>query len=146
MTMSISVDDIAAPSADAWKPDIGETLKGTVTYAGTMTGESYDKKRTEEKLRIVVQSDDGEATIWATTNTDINDGGYAKRDAKAIAAAVRASGSKSLEVGGTLAMKRVDDVPTDMGAAKAFVAEYVPPAAGAVVSEDAADGAVSGLI
>jgi len=144
--MSIAVDDIAAPSADAWKPEVGETLKGTVTFAGTTTGPSYDQKRTEEKLRIVVEGDDGEATIWATTNTDTDGGGYAKRDAKSIAAAVRASGAKSLEVGGTLAMKRVDDVPTDMGAAKAYVAEYQPPAAGAAVSEDEADGAVSGLI
>lgn len=140
------VDQIASPTADAWKPEIGDTLKGIITYIGTQTGDSYDKKRQEEKLKIVVDSAEGERAIWATTNTDIDDGGWAKRDAKALAAAVRAAGETQLLVGGTLAMKRVEDVQTERGAAKNWVAEYKPPVNTPVADVDATDGAVTGLI
>lgn len=144
----IDVADIAPPSGDAWKPDPGDVAKGVIVYAGTSVRKSYDGSKDEESLRIDLETDDGATvTVYATTNTDVNGGGWAKRDAKAIAAAVRAAGSTRLEVGGTLAIKRVDDVDTDRGAAKAFNAEYQPPAA--TVDTGAGDdssGAVSGLI
>lgn len=146
MNSYINVDDIAAPQADAWKPAIGETVKGTITYVWAGERTSYDGSKTEKQLRIVLDTGDAEVTIYATMNTNVNGDGYAKRDAKAIAAAVRASGASTLEVGGTLAVKRVDNVPTDKGEANVYVAEYQPPAASQAPTADQADGAVSGLI
>lgn len=147
----IDVNDIAPPSGTAWKPEPGELLKGVITYAATSHRDSYDKTKTEESLRIDLELDDGEtATVYATTNTDIEGGGWAKRDAKAIAAAVRAAGETRLELGGTLAIKRVADAETERGAAKDYVAEYQPPAAPVTPAADTGaaedSGAVTGLI
>jgi hypothetical protein len=146
----INVDSIAAPSADAWKPAEGETIKGTITFADETTGPSYDGDKTEQKLRIVINDGTDDHTIWAVTNTDTVNGGHPKRDARAIAAAVRASGATSLEVGGTLAVKRTDNINVDVKGkqmvAYTYVAEYQPPKAGAAVTDDQADGAVTGLL
>lgn len=148
MNNGIDVTDIAPPSGDAWKPEIGDLAKGVIIYAGTSVRKSYDGTKDEESLRVDLETDGGDTvTVWSTTNTDVEGGGWAKRDAKAIAAAVRAAGCTRLEIGGTLAIKRVDDAPTDRGAAKAYNAEYKPPAA--TVDTGAGDdssGAVSGLI
>lgn len=146
--MSIDVDDIAPPAGNAWKPDIGDTAKGTITYAAKSVRDSFDGSKREESLRIDLVDDDGETvSIYCTTNTDVDGGGWAKRDAKAVSAAVRSAGAKTLELGGTLAMKRIDDAQTDRGAAKAFQAQYKPPAPGATVeADDAADGAVDDLL
>lgn len=149
----IDINDIAPPSGNAWKPEVGDKVVGIITYAGEQIRDSYDKKRREKSLRIDLDVSGGTGdtepvSVYVTTNTDVDGGnGYAKRDAKAIAAAVRAAGCKRLEIGATLAMKRVDDVPTDMGAAKAFVAEYKPPAVAPPEPAAAGDGgAVTGLI
>lgn len=145
--MSIDVDDIAPPSGNAWKPEVGDKVQGTIIYAGTSVRLSQFTGKNEESIRIDLAVDGGEVvSVYAVKNTDTDGGGYAKRDAKAIAAAVRAAGSRSLEVGGTLAMKRITDVPTDRGAAKAYVAEYKAPAKAPEVADDSNDGAVSGLI
>lgn len=146
----IDINDIAPPSGNAWKPEVGATVKGTIVYAGETVRDSYDKSKRERSLRLDLATDDGDVTVYVTTCTDValddngNPKGYAKRDAKAIAAAVRAAGCSRLELGGTLAMKRIDDVPTDMGPAKAFVAEYKAPEAKAEPAENG--GAVTGLI
>lgn len=146
--MSIPVDDIAPPAGNAWKPDIGDSVKGVITYASKSLGKSYDGSKTEETLRIDVLDDDGDThSIYTTTNTNVDGDGYAKRDARAVSAAVRSAGAKSLEVGGRLGMKRIDDVPTERGAAKAYSAQYEAPAAGtSVAADDAADGAVDDLL
>ena len=145
MSTGIDVTDIAPPSGDAWKPEVGDLAKGIIVYAGTSVRKSYDGSREEESLRIDLETDSGDTvTVYSTTNTDVNGGGWAKRDAKAIAAAVRAAGQTRLEIGGTLAIKRIDDVSTDRGAAKAYQAEYQPPKAAADPAGD--DGAVTGLI
>lgn len=148
MSNGIDVTDIAPPSGDAWKPEVGDIAKGVIMYAGTSTRKSYDQTRDEESLRIDLETDTGDTvTVYATTNTDVIAGGWAKRDAKAIAAAVRAAGCTRLEIGGTLAIKRIEDVPTDRGAAKAYNAEYKAPAATADTGAgDDSSGAVTGLI
>lgn len=148
MSTGIDVTDIAPPSGDAWKPEVGDIAKGIIVYAGTSVRKSYDGSKDEESLRIDLEDDQGNTvTVYATTNTDVNGGGWAKRDAKAIAAAVRAAGQTRLEIGGTLAIKRIDDVNTDRGAAKAYQAEYQPPKAAPAAAESAGDdGAVTGLI
>lgn len=145
--MSIDVDDIAPPSGNAWKPEVGDKVVGTILYAGTSTRLSQFTGKNEESIRIDLDTGNGEVvSVYAVKNTDTDGGGYAKRDAKAIAAAVRAAGQRSLDIGGTLAMKRIADVPTDRGAAKAFVAEYKAPTAPAIPDDAAADGATTGLI
>ena len=143
--MSLTIEDIAPPSGNGWKPEVGESVKGVVTYAGSFQRESSFSEKTEEVARIDLDVDGEAVTIWATASTDIHGDGYPKRDAKAIAAAARAAGASAIEVGGVFAMKRVEDVPTKRGPARDYVAQYEPPAAPAVSAEDASDGAVSDL-
>ena len=139
--MSIDVDDIAPPSSnDAWKPEVGDVLAGVIVYADSFVSASYDGKKRERKLRLDVQRDDAESdpvTFYATMSTDVDDDdGYAKADAKAISTAVRAAGEKSLEVGGRIVIRRIDDKPTDSGAAKQWEAAYSAPEAGSTTSGD----------
>ncbi len=127
--MSVSIDDIAPPSGDAWSPEIGDAISGVITYAGTLERVSQFSGHTEKVLRIDLDDDENVTTIWATVNTNINGDGWAKRDAKAIAAAVRAAGEKAVEVGGRLGIRRIADVATEKGPAKAFEAQYKAPVA-----------------
>lgn len=137
--MGYDIDNIAPPgSGNSWKPEVGDKLAGTITYIGDLTGPNYDQTATERKLRIDIAVDGDEENVWSiwpVIDTDINGDGYPKADAKAIAAAARAAGAKTLEVGGTLAIKRVEDEETKRGRAKRWVAEYRPPAADAGLLE-----------
>lgn len=154
MSTGYDLDAYSAPATgDAWKPEIGDTIKGTVTYVGDMTKVSQFSGKEERTLRVDLSTDNGDRTIWATLCTDIEidpatdrPKGYPKRDARAIAAAVRAAGETAIKVGGTLAVKRIADVPTDRGPAKAFQAQYKPPAAQPAEVAGTDDGAVDDLI
>ena len=139
----LDITDIAPPTGDAWRPEVGDTVKGTIVYVGTSERVSQFSGKTERSLRIDLDTETGQSTVYATLSTDIDGGGYAKRDAKAIVAAVRAAGSTKIDVGGTLAIKRIADIPTDRGAAKAFQAQYKPPADTPPAADD---GAVDDLI
>lgn len=144
----MDVNDIAPPSAEAWKPDIGDTVKGVIVHIGETVRDNFERTGKEKSLRIVLEQDDGEpVSVYAVTDND-HPGGNPKRDARAIAAAVRAAGETQLLEGGILAIKRIDDVPSEKGLspAKAYAAEYKPPATTLPTGEDAADGAVTGLI
>ncbi len=131
--MGYDVDKIAPPGAGAgWKPEVGDMLAGTITYVGDLTGDNYDRTAIERKLRIdiAVDGDDEKVqSIWPVIDSDIHGDGFPKADAKAIAAAVRAADAKAIEVGGTLAIKRIEDEETKRGMAKRWVAEYKPPTA-----------------
>lgn len=133
-TRSIKIDDIAPPtSGNAWKPEIGDVARGEITYLAVQAPRpSYDKKKMEQELRIDLVEGEETVTVWATINNDVEGDGYPKRDARAIAAAVRAAGAAELEVGGYLAIQRVEDVPTSFQPAKDYVAEYRPPKPGGV--------------
>lgn len=130
MSNGYDVNDIAPPTGgDYWQPEVGDTIAGTITYVG-----SYQRQnnwgKTEDNLRIDLEQDDGETLIWTVvTNADVEGEGYAKRDAKAVAAAVRAAGQSKLEIGGRLGGQRLADVETKMGMGRDFVAQYRPPAA-----------------
>lgn len=143
----VPVDEIGAPSAEAFKfTEIGDTCKGVVTYAGKMVRENSFNGLDEETLLITLLTSDGERAIYPVTNTNVNGDGYASRMAKAIAAAIRKADSRTLEVGGTLAVKFSEEHPTTKGnPAKGFQAQYKPPAA-PVKDDDADDGAVDDLI
>ena len=147
--MSISIDDIAGPDGESFKfNEVGDTAKGVIVHAEETTRESQYSGKDEKVLRISLEQDDGEITIiWPVTNTDVNGGGYASRMAKAIAAAVRAADRKTLENGGTLAVRFDGEKPSDKGnPAKLFVAQYKPPTVSEPDNEVDGDGAVTGLI
>ena len=144
--MSVPIEDIAPPSGDAWKPEIGDTLKGIITYAGTFQRKSQFSGHNEEVLRIDIDQNGDNVTFWGIINTNTDGDGYPKRDARAVADAVRAAGATSIEPGGTLAIKRIDDVETEKGAAKAYQAQYKPPAAAPVVEVEATTAAVDDLL
>lgn len=136
-TKSIKIDDIAPPtSGNAWKPNVGDIARGEITFLQVQAPRpSFDKKKMEQELRIDLADGDETITVWATINNDVEGDGYPKRDARAIAAAVRAAGATELEVGGYLAIQRVEDVPTSFQPAKDYVAEYrAPKPAGVAVS------------
>lgn len=149
--MSVPIGDIAPPSGDPWRPEIGDIAKGVITYAGTSERVSQFSGHTERTLRVDLDADGDNTTIYATVDTNVNGDGYPKRDARAIADAVRAAGATHIEVGGTLAIKRVDDHPTEKGPAKAYQAQYKPPAVTVPadtpsVSEEPATAAVDDLL
>lgn len=146
MSNGFSVDEIAPPSGDYWQPEVGDSVVGTITYLGEFTRENKWEK-TERNLRIDLEQDDGSNIIvTVVTNADVKGDGYAKRDAKAVAAAVRKAGEKKLLVGGRLGIKRLPDVETKMGAGRDYGAEYKPPAPDTPGVGDEGDGAVTGLI
>jgi hypothetical protein len=148
--MSINVDTIAGPDGDSFKfGSIGDIAKGIIIHAEQMRRESQFSGNVEEVLRISLETDTGDTLIiWPVTNTNFNGDGYATRMAKAIAAAVRAAGQRTLEIGGTLAVQYSRDIPTDRGnPAKGYVAEYKPPVVAPPVADDSGDdGAITGLI
>lgn len=129
------VDDIAPPSSgNTWKPEVGESIAGIITYADTFTGDDFDKKRRQRTLRLDIEDAAGDTwTIYAVTNADLDGDGYPKRDARAISDAVRAAGCATLEVGGRFGMRREADIPADkpgLSPTKTWSAQYQPPAAG----------------
>jgi len=135
MATSVGLSGIAPKAGDSWKPEPGDIVEGEVLYVGTTISDSYDRKKKELELRIdLVQPTGQKITVWATMETDIDPAtgqptanSYPKRDARAIAAAVQATGTGDIEVGGYLKMQRVADEPTDFGEAKTFVAQYTRP-------------------
>lgn len=133
--MAVDLKHIAAPSAHiSWQPEVGDSIKGTITFAKLMGAKpNFDGDKLEQELRVDLVDDDGEQfTIWAVVNTDVEGDGYPSRLARAIAAAVSADGADSLEEGGTLAVVRTEDIPaTKKGRkpAKAYDAAYSKPTA-----------------
>jgi len=133
--MAVSVKDIAAPTShNAWQPEVGESIKGVVTFAKIMAPKpNFDGDKLEKELRIDLVDDEGEqATIWAVVDTDVEGDGYPSRLARAIATAVSADGADGLEEGGTLAVVRVEDIPPAKKGrhpAKNFEAAYSRPTA-----------------
>ncbi len=129
---SIDVNAIAPPSSgNVWKPQVGDVARGEIVFLRVQAPKpSYDKKRMEQELRIDLVEGDTATTVYVTVNNDVEGDGYPKRDARAVANAVRAAGASQLEVGGYLAMQRVNDVPTQAGEAKDFAAEYRAPKPG----------------
>ncbi|MCP4965711.1 MAG: hypothetical protein GY926_10790, partial [bacterium] len=97
------------------------------------TRESQFSELDEEVLRIAIEQDDGETVLlWPVINTDVNGNGFATLQAKAIVAAVRKAERKTLEEGGTLAVKFYAEKETKKGnPQKLFQAQYRPPAAAA---------------
>ena len=143
---SFNVNDLAPEmpaGAPAWKATaVGDHVSGTVTYIGKLPPRpSYDGTKQEQSVRIDLDTDDGEVSVYVVVNSDVEGDGYPKRNARAVAAAVRAAGCTDLEVGGKLAIQRVEDVPTKAGKANDFTAVYKPPPArtplAAVVDEPA---------
>jgi hypothetical protein len=128
---SIRIDDIAPPSSgNAWKPEIGDIAKGEITYLAKQSPRpSYDKNKMEQEVRLDLIDSDTTITVYITINNDVEGDGYPKRDARAVAAAVRAAGCTDLEMGGYLAIQRVEDVPTTFQPARDYVAEYRAPKA-----------------
>lgn len=129
--MGYDIDNIAPPgSGGSWKPEVGDMIVGEITYIGDLTGDNYDRTAIERKLRIDLDVEGETVSIWPVINTDIHGDGYPKADAKAIAAAARKAGASSLEVGGRLALKRIEDEETKRGMAKRWHAEYEMPPKG----------------
>ena len=145
----MKVNDIAPPTADAWKPAVGDTVKGVITHISEFVKDNFERTGKEKSMRVVLEQDDGEPiAVYAVLDNDYPSGGP-KKDARAIAAAVRAAGETELLEGGILAIKRIDDVPSvtpGMSPAKAYAAEYKAPETKLPTGDDAADGAVTGLI
>jgi hypothetical protein len=138
---SFSVDEIAPPSGgNAWDLQVGEAVSGTVTYVGKMPPRpSYDGKKREQSVRIDLDTGDGTTSVFVVINADVDGVPYPKRDARAVAAAVRAAGCTDLEVGGRLAIQRVEDVDTKVGKARDYSAVYKPPAAASPLAATVAD-------
>ncbi len=139
--MSIDVNDIGTPTAEPFKFNrIGDTVTGTITFAGMKTRENKFNGNDEEVLLIVLATDDGDRSIWPVTNTNVHGDGYATRMARAIADAVRASGARRLEEGGRLVVRYSNDIPTDKGhPAKEYEATYTAPEPGPADPSDLAD-------
>ena len=131
--MSFDVTGIAPSSGNSWKPEIGDTVSGLITYVGTSIGKNFDGDKDEEQLRIDIEEETGETvSVWAVINTDVNGGGGPKIIARIIREAVVAAGATSIEVGGRIVIKRIADLPqTDpkKHAAKFFEAAYKTPTA-----------------
>lgn len=134
---SFSVDELAPPSAgNAWDLKVGEAVSGTVTFVGKMPPRpSYDGKKREQSVRIDLDTGEGTTSVYVVVNADVDGDPYPKRDARAVAAAVRAAGCTDLEVGGRLAIQRVEDVTTKAGQARDYSAVYKPPAARVAVAD-----------
>jgi hypothetical protein len=134
--MGVSIKDIAAPSSgDSWDPQVGDTVVGDITFVKMMAPKlNFNKDKLEQEIRIDLLEDNGHTTtIWAVTNTDTEGDGYPSRLARAIATGVRNGGADELEVGGRLAVGRIQDVPPSQPGrhpAKEYVAEYRPPSNG----------------
>lgn len=128
--MSIDVNTIGSPSADAFRFNtIGDTVTGTIVYAGTRQRENRFNGNDENILHIVLATDDGDRSIYPVIDTNVGGDGYPSRMARAIADAVRAAGETRLAEGGRLVVRYNEDIPTDKGnPAKGFVAQYKPPA------------------
>lgn len=140
---SYDIGEIAPESGQAWKPEIGDEVDGTIVWIGDNVRPNFDKTADERSLRIDLETSTGIVSVYAVTCNDIaidektgKPKGYPSRLARAIAAAVRASGSQQLVVGARLRAKRIDDVPTKASPAKEFKAKYEPPAAGVPVDFD----------
>jgi hypothetical protein len=146
--MSLDISDIgggSTPSAEAWKPQVGDVLKGKVTFVADRPFVKWDDMRakTLATVKIIV----GDRAIYPRTH--ISDSRTARsvdeldrspdRLMRAIATAVHAAGTTRLEEGGTLAIKRLDDAPVEINGrafhAHEFAAKYTPPAAGVAVDE-----------
>ncbi len=145
MTMnSYDITDIAPESGQSWKPEVGDTVRGKIVWIGDQIRDSYDKSKQERSLRIDLDTGDGIISWYVVTCTDVEidektnkPKGYPSRAARAVAGAVRSAGKEHLEIGGDLAGKRVEDVPTKAGSpAKDFRAKYDPPAMTQGVSVD----------
>lgn len=130
MGTDLSGMNIAPPPGEPWKPEIGEKISGKILWSGTFAQENYNKDGNELRLRIDIETDSGDkVSIYTTmnTNADDPDSGWPKRDARAVAAAVRATGAITLEDGARLTMARLGDADTKKGRAKDFTAVYEPP-------------------
>lgn len=138
----IDIDDIAGPDGESFSfDDVGDTVKGVIAHMDKRNRTNKFNGRQEEVLRISLEQDDGEIqVIWPVTNTDLDEGGYPSRMARAIVDAVRAKDRKKLEEGGRLAVKFSGTEPTDKGnPAKLYVAQYEPPKASTQLDAAAAD-------
>ncbi len=143
---AINVNDVAAPDGESFKfNEVGDTAKGVISHVEQIERTNSFNQLTEKVLVISMEDDAGDTLkIWPVTNTNVNGDGYASRMARAVAAAVRAAGTDQLEIGGTLAVKYSESIPTDKGnPAKGFVAQYKPPAA---TADDDTAGSVTDLI
>ena len=128
----IDIDEIAGPDGESFSFDnVGDTVKGVIAHMDKRPRTNQFNGRLEEVLRISLEQPDGEIyVIWPVTNSDLEQGGYPSRMARAIVDAVRAKDRKRLEDGGTLAVKFSGTEPTDKGnPAKLYVAQYEPPKA-----------------
>lgn len=138
--MAYSLSSIAPKTGDIWKPNVGDVLRGTITFVGDSIGDDFDKKGKQKELRIDVEVSPGvKVTAYGTlssavdpiTGEDLADA-YPSRFVTMLAEAVeKGGGGTDIEVGAQLAIQRVADVPTQRGqAAKAYYMEYSRPAIG----------------
>ncbi len=134
-----------APRTDQWwKPQVGDVIVGTVEYVGQRIKDDFDGKGGKElEIRIDLRQDDGEIVsvgVCARSSVDPITGdplpdSYTKRNAAAVFDAVRRAGRTTIEPGSRLAIQRLADVPNKKGSgnpAQEFIADYAPPAPGAV--------------
>lgn len=126
----IAIDEIAGPDGESFSFDtVGDTVKGIIVHMDKRPRVNKFNGNSEEVLRISLEQPDGEIlVIWPITNSNLEEGGYPSRQARAIVDAVRAKNEKELLEGGTLAVKFSGTEPTDKGnPAKLYVAQYEPP-------------------
>ena len=145
--MGIPLDKIAPPSShNAWNPEVGDSISGEITFMKIMPPkDNFDGDKREQELRLDLVTEDGEqVTVWAVVNTDVDGDGYPSRLARAISDAVRDADATELELGGKLALARIEDVaPSKKGRfpAKAFDGAYrAPKARLAIVPDDDEEG------
>lgn len=124
----MDINDLAPPKGDAIDlKAVGDRFDGIIEHVGEWR--MIDGKfGSHEKLPILIVMDGEPRTRWIKRGS---------REASVIAGAVRDAGATELLKGGRLAVKRVDDVPTDKGnPMHDFAAKYTPPTTGSGVSAD----------
>lgn len=133
--MAYSLSSIAPKTGDIWKPNVGDILRGTITFVGDSIGDDFDKKGGKQKeLRVDVEVSPGvKVTVYGTLSSAVDPitgadlpGAYPSRFVTSLAAAVeKGGGGTDIEIGAQVAIQRVADVPSPRGQpAKDYYAEY----------------------
>jgi len=137
MTQTVNDFLLGGGAASAKFAQLGDTVTGTITVTPQL------RQQTDYKTRKPMFWDDGQPKmqVVVTLQTDqraaADDDGtrsvYIKGDMqRATREALRASGAKGLEVGGTLTVVFVGEEPTSGDPKKLYQATYLPPSNAAV--------------
>lgn len=145
--MSNPVDDFllggGAPTATFKDAPIGRTYKGTIvasevtqqTKMGTGEPLTWDDGKPRMQAVVTIQTDERDP---ANPEDDGQRRLFVKGDMqRAVREAVKASGAKSFEIGGTLAVQYVGDgqAKSGLNAPKLYRAEYAPPSPTAATND-----------